>query len=110
MRVAPIGRWFLPWACVLVVSATIAHAAGDALELNLHETPAPVESVTLPPCTQACPHWVEISSIDKEDNAVNVNCLVTNGSLSADVLKVHFDDFITIVTDVCSERGAPREP
>src|SRR4030088_1182308 len=109
MRVAQIARWLLPWACVLVVSATIAHAAGDALERNLHEAPAPVALVIPPPCNQACPRWVEIASTDKEDNAVSVNCLVTNGSLSADVLQVHFDDFNTIVTDVCSELGTPRE-
>ena len=65
MAVVPIVRWLLPWMCVVLVSATLAHAMGDTLERNLHELPAPVVSTTTQTrCDGACPRWVSISSVD----------------------------------------------
>ncbi len=54
-------------------------------------------------CRRACPHWVEIWSIDKDGQAVNVSCQVADERFSADVLQVHFDDLNAMVADLCSE-------
>jgi hypothetical protein len=107
MAVVPILRWFLPWACVLLVSATIAHATGDALERNLHETSQPVVSDLQASCSTACPHWVDISSIDRDGSAMHVNCLVTDGRYAGDTLLVHVDDLNGVVSEMCTELLRP---
>jgi hypothetical protein len=104
MRVVPIVRWLLPWVCVLAVSATIAHAAGDALSRNLHELPAPVEAATEMQCNlDTCPHWVNISSLDPEGHDVTFKCLVSNGRYPGDALQVNFVDLNAVVAEMCNE-------
>ena len=105
MAVLPVVRWFLPWACVLLVSATIAHAAGDALEHNLHEKPQPVVSALQASCSFACPHWVDVSSIDRDGHAVHFSCFVTDGRYAGDALMVHFDELLDVASDMCAEPG-----
>jgi hypothetical protein len=107
MAVLPIARWFLPWACVLLVSATIAHATGDALERSLHEKPEPVVSALQASCSFACPHWVDLSSIERDGHAVHFRCLVTDGRYMGDALVVQFYDLNQVVSDMCAELWPP---
>jgi hypothetical protein len=104
MRLVPIARWLLPWVCVLVVSATIAHATGDALARNLREMPAPVVAAGQANCNlDTCPHWVTISSIGPDGRAVSFKCLVTDGRYPGDALDVHYADLNAVVSEMCNE-------
>jgi hypothetical protein len=104
MAVVPIVRWLLPWLCVLAVSATIAHAAGDALGRTLQEPPAPVVSTTQAPCKlDTCPHWVNISSVDTDGHAISLKCLVNTARFQGDALQVHFADLNSVVSEICNE-------
>jgi|SRR5712692_8841578 len=104
MAFLPIVRWLLPWVCVLAVSATIAHAAGDALSRTLHEPPAPVVSTTQAACNlDTCPHWVNISSVDADGHDITLKCLVNNGRYPDDALQVHFADLSSVVSEMCNE-------
>jgi hypothetical protein len=104
MAFVPIVRWLLPWVCVLAVSATIAHAAGEALVLNLHEAPAPVVPTTQAACNlDTCPHWVSIASVDADGHDITLKCLVDYARYTGDTLQVHFADLNTVVGEMCNE-------
>ena len=103
MNVARIGRWLLPWVLVLAVSATIAHAASDALERTLHEPPDPIALAAQNPCAGACPHWVEITSVNEHGARESFKCLVSEARYSGDALEVHFADLNDVVANMCKE-------
>src|SRR5436305_6974690 len=104
MVCVPIVRWLLPWLCVLVVSATIAHAAGDALARNLHEAPAAIVTTPQPPCNlDVCPHWVSISSVDSDGRDVSLKCLVKDARYAGDALQVDFANLNVVVSEMCNE-------
>jgi hypothetical protein len=106
MGVVLIVRWLLPWVCVVAVSATIAHAAGDALSRNLHEAPVPVVARVQADCNlDTCPHshWVNISSLSPEGRDVTFKCLVTDARYPGDELQVNYADLNAVVAEMCNE-------
>jgi hypothetical protein len=107
MSLVRIGRWFLPWLAVLIVSVTIAHAMGNALERHLGEPPDPIAAAAVAGvhdvCARACPHWVELMSVDTEGHDVTVKCLVADGRYTDDALQVRFADLGGVVANMCSE-------
>ena len=112
MRVARTARWFLPWICVLIVSAAIAHATADALEQNLLEPPehvvlaGPEPSTLTTPNTSTTPsgsHWVELHSHNAKGRAVSMTCMVADDRLGADTLVLRFDEFDVIAANLCTQ-------
>src|SRR5258708_7085985 len=104
MPFMPIVRWFLPWVCVLAVSATIAHAASDALGHTLHEAPASVVIGAQPSCNlDDCPHLVNISALDLDGRNVTLTCLVKDARYPGDALQVNYADLSAVVSEMCNQ-------
>jgi len=88
-------RWLLPWAGVLLLSGTIAHAMEWAVVRTLNETPQPVASTAS--------HWVTLGSVDVDKSGTSLNCLARQNSVTTDALYVPQEDFDAVVSEVCLE-------
>lgn len=110
------GLWLLPWACVLVVSGTVAFAAEQAAEQTLLDRSAQLEiadasspsgalnsseATGMPAVAGA--HWVLLSTANPE---ARVSCLTTTDRLSADMLHVHPEDLDRLAAEVCTDGRA----
>jgi hypothetical protein len=108
--------WLLPWACVLVVSGTVAFAAEQAAEQTLLDRSAPLEiadasnlsgafistEATRMPAVAGA-QWVLLSSANPESG---VSCLTTKDRVSADMLHMHPEDLDRLVAELCTDGRA----
>jgi hypothetical protein len=105
------GLWVLTWACVLVVSGTVAYAGEQALERNSLDRSAPLEIAAastasgMATATEATgaravggSQWVLLWSVNPETRA---SCLTTRDRVSADMLRVHPEDLERLAAEVC---------
>jgi hypothetical protein len=101
---AMAGHWVLPWVCLVAVSATLAHAAEQALTRALVEQPAAsrvaAESRQRPPA-DARHRWVVIASSDDQASQQRLTCRTRVGHVSADVLQVRAEDLESVADQVC---------
>jgi hypothetical protein len=108
--------WLLPWACVLVVSGTVAFAGEQAAEQTLLNRSAQLEIADASNASGAListeamgvvgvagTQWVLLSSANPE---ARVSCLTTTDRVSADMLGVHPDDLDRLVAEVCTDGRA----
>lgn len=102
---ARAGRWLLPWACGLLLSATLVSAAEQAL---VHNPPnPPVVTVAAAPAlaglpTQAGARWVLLSTLEAQGTENKVVCLTTAGRIAPDTLTVQADDLDAVVAELCT--------
>jgi hypothetical protein len=96
---ARVGRWLLPWFCVLVVSGGIAFAAGQAAVAKLKEPPE------VPAYQPADPgaHWVIIESVAEDGSKTSIVCRVHAASITTDVISVRAKDMNVMIAGLCSE-------
>jgi hypothetical protein len=110
------GLWLLPWACVLVVSGTVAFAAEQAAERTSLDRSARLETAiassaggalaAMEPTDMtavAGSHWVLLWS---ENPETRVSCLTTKDRVSADMLHVHPEDLDRLAAEVCTDGRA----
>ena len=106
------ARWLLPWAGVVVVSATLTLAAGQAFaggpldrSVASGTTAATAASRTLSATeptnvmAAAGSNWLLLWSVDPE---TRVSCLTTRDRVSADMLHVHPEDLDRLEVELCS--------
>ena len=109
------GLWLLPWACVLMVSGTVAFAAAQATEQTLLDRSAQLETAAASNASGAListeatgiaavagAQWVLLSSANPE---ARVSCLTTTDRVSADMLHMHPEDLDRVIAEVCT--GGP---
>jgi len=108
------GRWLLPWASVLALSATLTFAAGQAFAGPLNRSAASgtavatTASAALTTAEQtgamavAGSQWVLLWSVNPE---TRVKCLTTRDRVSADMLHVHPEVLERLAAELCN--GAP---
>ena len=100
---ARLGRWLLPWACVLLLAVGIAHAANDALVRTLPEPAAqPVLAEPRPTATHGV-RWLQIESIDTDGSHVGLACLSRLDDVASDVLVVPIAKWEQVIDELCSE-------
>jgi hypothetical protein len=106
------GRWLLPWAGVLVVSATLTLAAelafaGSPLDRSVASgasaatAASRTQSATEPTNVMAAAgsHWLLLWSVNPE---TRVSCLTTRDRVSADMLHVHPEDLDRLEAELCN--------
>lgn len=104
-----LGRWLLPWACVLGLSGALAHAAQQGLATTLLAEPAAQvelvrDGVGQPrPPAPAGSHWVTIASIGADGTATNIACLTRTDLMSTDVIQVPLEGLDLFVSQLCAE-------
>jgi hypothetical protein len=101
------ARWLLPWACVLMLSGAIAHAAEQALSTTTLLVEPRVERVPdgLAPARAPAPagsHWVTIASVDAQGMPSSITCLTRVELMSADVIGVPLEGLDLLVSQLCS--------
>jgi hypothetical protein len=102
----------LPWAGVVVVSATLTYAAGQAFArssldrsaasgiLPASTASAALTAPELADVTAAAGYqWVLLWSVDPE---TRVSCLTTKYRVSADMLQVHPEDLERLAAELCN--------
>jgi hypothetical protein len=102
------GRWLLPWACVLVLSGSLAQAAEQALVGNPRNRPVELVATTQPDTDTAlagvpagAAQWVLLTSLDATGAQTRLHCLTTRDRVAADVLEVHAADLRQVASELC---------
>jgi hypothetical protein len=102
-RAVRAGQWLLPWACLMILSGTLAHAADEALTRTLREPasePLPTTMNTLgPPASR----WVSIAWVNAAGEPQSMKCFTTVDRVAVDVLYIDATDQHTVAVDLCSE-------
>lgn len=104
-----VARWLLPWACVLTLSAVIAHATEQGLSATLLPEQAPRAKLAPDGVGRdrapapAGSRWVTISAVDADGVPSSIACLTRVELLSADVIAVQLEGLDLLVSELCSD-------
>jgi hypothetical protein len=96
-----IGRWLLPWVCVLAVAASLAHAADGALVYRLSS--APEHASTVPPPAPAGQRWIELRYADQDGTEATSTCRVDDDRVVSNVIQVPRSQLYEVVVSMCEE-------
>jgi hypothetical protein len=102
-----VARWLLPWACVVILSASLARAAEQALIQYLPEQ-ANVSGLLATPAPSAFgrQNWVTLTSVDALGSLTSFTCLTSPDRVSTDVLGERAEDLDSLVSALCMEMHA----
>jgi hypothetical protein len=93
------ARWLVPWVCLFLLTATLAHAADQALVQALADRSTMREAQA-----EATMHWVVLSSMEAQPDPRSVTCLMPVDRVAADVLTVRSVDFDAMMAELCISR------
>jgi hypothetical protein len=99
-----VGKWLLPFAGMLVLSATVAWAADQGL-VGSHLLAEPVVVATPP--ADAVPNLaptdtvVVLWSINALGGRISVACVTNKNRVSADVLEIPPEELVATVANLC---------
>jgi hypothetical protein len=102
------GRWVLPLACGLVLAATLALVAAQALLRAVHDDPAGLRTGA-PGATAAMAeapdptgsHWELLTYVDPTGRQSRLYCLTTSDRLAGDVLLAEPEEMLTLAFEAC---------